>query len=642
MRPVSNRRPVPGRSWLAIQYLLPAVGCLAATPLFAQTPIPRYPPPKPKYEVRLERSVMIPARDGIKLSTDLYWPVGAPQPLPVVMMRTPYNKNPYRGRQGSFPYLFAGQGLVVAIQDTRGRFESEGEFVVQGRDQEDGYDAVEWLATQPWSNGKVGTYGCSYGGDTQIMMARVKPPHLAAQIPQAAGSSVGPIGGRYHNFGTFFGGAWELAAAAGWFYSNGSRHYYRPPPHLSREEWLKVVDYYQPERKLPEFDLSKWIWTLPTKDILKKAGAPESDYERLIGISLTDPWWDQFGYVRDGDRFNVPALHINSWYDFGAEDTFVEFNAYRLGGETPTARDNQFAIISPTTHCQSERVSANTKVGELDFGDAQFDFWGTYLRWYEYWLKGVDNGVTKMPKIQIFVMGRNQWRGENEWPLARTQFTPYYFHSGGRANSRHGDGSLSPVAPKNEPPDRFIYDPANPVWTVGGSVCAACARGGEQVVDGPADQRTVEVRNDVLVYTSEPLAQGVEVTGPVKVVLHVSSNVKDTDFTAKLVDVHPDGRAFNIQEGIQRMRFREGYQKTVWMEPNGVYKVEIDLEATSNFFRPGHRIRVQVSSSNFPRWDRNLNTGGNNHEETTWKVAENVVHHSARYGSHILLPVIRD
>jgi putative CocE/NonD family hydrolase len=597
------------------------------------------PPPKARYEVRLDRSIMVPMRDGVKLSTDLHFPVGATGKLPVVLMRTPYDKNPYQGRPGTFAAIFAGQGYVVAVQDTRGRFESEGKFVVQGGDQDDGYDTVEWLAAQPWSNGKVGTYGCSYGGDTQIMMARARPPHLAAQIPQAAGSSVGPVGGRYHNFGTFFGGAWELAAAAGWFWGNGTRHYYRPPPHMTREEYLQAVRYYRTDRTLPEFDMAKWIWHLPTRDILRAAGAPASDYEDLIAMGLTDPWWDQFGYMRDGDQFDVPALHINSWYDFGAQDTFVEFNGYRTGAVSATARDNQFVIISPVTHCRSEGVSEKTMVGQVDFGDARFDFWGTYLKWYDRWLKGEANDVTAMPKVQIFVMGENRWRAEKEWPLARTQWTPYYLHSGGRANSRDGDGALSPVMPKTQPADRFIFDPANPVWTVGGSVCAACARG-QRVFDGPADQREVEIRSDVLVYTTEKLTTRTEVTGPLKVVLYVSSSAKDTDFTAKLVDVHPDGTAYNIQEGIHRMRYREGYHKKVWMEPDQVYKVEIDLEATSIVFKPGHRIRVQVSSSNFPRWDRNLGTGGNNYDETTWVVARNAVHHSAKYPSHILLPVI--
>ncbi|MBM4185922.1 MAG: CocE/NonD family hydrolase [Gemmatimonadetes bacterium] len=596
-------------------------------------------PPAARYQVRLDRSHPVPMRDGVKLSTDLYWPVGAGGKLPTVLMRTPYNKNSYHGRAGSFAQIFASQGFLVAIQDTRGRFESEGSFVVQGRDEEDGHDTVEWIAAQEWSNGKIGTYGCSYGGDTQIMMARARPRHLAAQIPQAAGSSVGPIGGRYHNFGTYFGGAWELAAAAGWFWGNGSRHYWRPPPQMTRAEYLEAVRYYDPERKLPEFDMAKWIWHLPTRDILRAAGAPASDYEDLIARSPADPWWDQFGYLRDGDRFDVPALHINSWYDFGAQDTFVEFNAYRAGAVSDQARDHQYVIMSPVTHCRSESVSEKTMVGQLDFGDARFDYWGSYLQWYDRWLNGNTAALASWPRIRIFVMGRNAWRSEDEWPLARTKWTPYYLRSGGRANSRDGDGALSPVAPKAEPADRFSFDPATPVWTVGGSVCAACARG-QRVFDGPADQAEVEVRNDVLVYTSPTLTDGVEVTGPIKAVLYVSSSAKDTDFTVKLVDVHPDGRAFNVQEGIQRMRFREGYQKKVWIEPGQVYKVEIDLEATSMYFKAGHRIRVQVSSSNFPRWDRNLGTGGNNYDETTWVLQHNTVHHSARYPSHLLLPVI--
>jgi putative CocE/NonD family hydrolase len=297
--------------------------------------------------------------------------------------------------------------------------------------------------------------------------------------------------------------------------------------------------------------------------------------------------------------------------------------------------------MSPTTHCRSETVTDQTVVGELDFGDARHDYWGMYLKWFDHWLKGADNGVTSMPKVQLFVMGRNQWRGEHEWPLARTRFTPWYLHSRGRANSRNGDGTLSALAPRSEPADSFVYDPAAPVPTIGGSVCAACARG-RNLVDGPAEQREVEIRSDVLVYTSAPLERGVEVTGPLNVVLYVSSSARDTDFTAKLVDVHPDGRAYNIQEGIQRMRYREGYDRKVWMEPGAVYKVEIDLEATSQYFKPGHRIRVSVSSSSFPRWDRNLNTGGNNYDETEWLVARNVVHHSARYPSHIVLPVISE
>jgi putative CocE/NonD family hydrolase len=273
-------------------------------------------------------------------------------------------------------------------------------------------------------------------------------------------------------------------------------------------------------------------------------------------------------------------------------------------------------------------------VGERELGDARLDFYGLYLRWFDHWLKGIENGVTRMPKAQIYVMGRNVWRAEQEWPLALTQYTKYYLHSDGRAQSRFGTGVLSIVAPKQESPDTFAYDPRTPVPTFGGMLS------GGSGATGSFDQSAVEMRQDVLVYTTPPLERGVEVTGPLQVVLYVSSSAKDTDFTGKLLDVYPDGRAFLLYEGVLRMRYREGLDRKVWMEPGGVYAISIDLESTSNYFAPGHRIRVDVSSSSFPRWDRNLNTGGDNYDETEGVVARNVVHHSARYPSHVLLPVI--
>ena len=608
-----------------------------AAPGMAPGQVRRYPMPAPRYEVRLERSVMVPARDGVRLSTDLYFPRGIEGALPVILQRSPYNKS--RPSSVAAARFFAGQGFVAAIQDTRGRYESEGEFVVQGRDEQDGYDTVEWLAVQPWSSGKIGTYGCSYVGDTQMMLARARPPHLAAQIPQAAGSSAAAIGGRYHNFGVFFGGAFELAAGLGWFWDWGTKYFYRPPPHMPRERWLEAVQFYDPAMHPPEFKMNLWWDSLPTRDILRKAGHPATDYETIVALTPTDPWWEQFGYLKDTDRFNAPALHINSWYDFGPQETFVEFNGFRTGADNAAARDNQFVIISPTTHCRSESTTEHTVVGVRDLGDAQFDHWGTYLRWYEHWLKGIDNDVTRMPKVQIYVLGRNVWRGENEWPLARTKWTKYYLHSGGGANGRLGDGTLSTMTPTGEPVDRYTYDPRTPAPTVGGSVCAACTPG-QQVPDGPADQREVEMRQDLLVFTSPAFEQGLEVTGPLSLVLYLSSDARDTDLTGKLVDVYPDGTAYNIQEGILRVRYREGYNRKVLMKPDSVYQVRVDLEATSNYFAPGHRIRVDVSSSNFPRWDRNLNTGGNNFDETRWVVAHNVIHHSAKYPSHVLLPVI--
>jgi hypothetical protein len=591
--------------------------------------------PAAKYQVRLEKSVMVPMRDGVSLSTDFYWPEGAAKPLPVILMRTPYNKKRWRDAE---PYMsptrfFAGQGYVVAVQDVRGKFESEGQYVFAGNDARDGYDMDSWLVKQPWSNGKVGAYGCSYLGEVQYQQATLRNPNLTALIPQAAG----PV--QYRAGGGVDGGVLELSTMVGWVRTYGSTLYYRPPPGTSNEKFREIADLYNPEPVLPDVDYRK-IWSsLPTLDMLRKANSPPSDWDDIVSRDFSDPWWNKTDFIRAKDRFDVPALHINSWYDFGVGETLNLFNQMSKNAESARGRDNQFAIISPTTHCKSETTTQQTFVGHRDMGDARFDHFGTYLRWFGYWLKGEDTGVTKMPKLQIFVMGRNQWRSENEWPLARTQFTKYYLRSDGRANSRFGTGALSTAAPEKESPDRYTYDPAVPVPTAGGTICLACTHSTD-VVDGAVDQSEIEARNDVLVYSTEKLKKGVEVTGPIQVILFVSSSAKDTDFLAKLVDVQPDGTAFNVQEGILRARFREGFEKQVFMQAGEVYELHLNLHATSNYFGPGHRIRLEVTSSNFPRFERNLNTGGKNYDETKWVVANNQILHDARHPSHVVLPII--
>jgi putative CocE/NonD family hydrolase len=583
---------------------------------------PRFSIPDPTYSVRLEPSVMVPMRDGIKLSTDLYFPAGALGRLPAILVRTPYDKNPWRERRDvstllgiAYPsYVFASRGYVVAVQDTRGKFESEGEFIYAGGDSEDGYDATEWLARQPWSNGKIGTYGCSYLGETQYQQATQRHPNLTAMIPQAAG----PM--QYRGGGGINGGAIELASIVGWFRMRGSKLNGQPPS-------LPAIDY-------------RTIWSsLPVIDMLKKAGAPPTDFEDYVSRDLTDPWWDKTAYIKPTDRFDVPALHINSWYDYGVGETLELFNQMRRNAETSKGRDHQFAIISPTTHCRSESTTEQTMVGRRDMGDARLDHVGIYYRWFEHWLKGVDNETTRLFRLQLYVMGRNQWRSETTWPLERTRFTKFYLRSDGRANSRFGSGALSEAPPAAEPPDSYLYDPENPVPTTGGALCTGCSNSAE-IIDGALDQSEVEARQDVLVYTTPVLTSGVEVTGPLEAVLYVSSSATDTDFIVKLVDVYPDGVAYNLQEGILRARYREGFDRKVWMKPGEVYPIRINLHATSNYFPPGHRIRLEVTSSSFPRFDRNLNTGGNNYAETRWIVARNVIHHSAKYPSHLLLPVI--
>ena len=589
-----------------------------------------FPRPEGAYEVRLDPTHMVPMRDGVRLATDLYFPVGTDTPLPVVQIRTPYGKLPHR-RDASAARYFASHGFAVAVQDMRGRYQSEGEYFVSRADREDGYDMVSWLAEQPWSNGRIGTYGCSYLGENQMQLAATRNPHHAAALPQAAGGS-------YRYFGVIFGGVTELAASLGWFRGAGSKVFYRIPPGTPREEMLQVEEMINPAPNPGELDFQAAWRTLPYIDMLKASGAPPTDFEAFVSHEPGDPWWDRIGYVQPDDRFDVPALHVNSWYDLGVGETLKLFNLLSDNAESDRARDNQFAIISPTDHCTSEIATSRTVVGERDLGDARLDYWTIYLDWFDHWLRDDADADFDMPRLQYYLMGANEWRTAGSWPVEGTEFRPMYLHSGGSANTRAGDGRLSWEAPDEEQPaDTFTYDPDDPVPTIGGPVCCT---GTTDAPAGGFDQSAVEDRDDVLVYTSEPLDEGLEVTGPIELVLYVSSDARDTDVVGKLVDVHPDGRAINVQEGILRARYREGYGRKVWMEPGEVYELRIDLQATANYFGVGHRIRLEITSSSFPRWERNLNTGGRNHDETEWELARNSVHHAPMSASRLIVPIV--
>jgi len=580
-------------------------------------------------EVRLEKSHMVPMRDGIRLSIDLYFPQNAGKKLPVILVRTPYNKKKWRDReQRAVAYMFASQGFVVAVQDTRGKYESEGVFIPAGGDAEDGYDTVDWLAKQSWCNGKIGTYGCSYPGEVQIYQAPLRHPNLTAMIPKASGGAVDAANVLW----CWKDVAFDFARSIQWIFRAGCKYSFKPPPGLSDSEILKIREFFEPSPiYLPEVDFEELYWSLPTVDIMEKAGAPPTDWVDLVSRDFDDPWWDQFPYLSGTEKIDVPALFINSWYDPSVEEELFLFNYFQQNAISETARNNQFVIISPTEHCSCEQATKHTIVGARDVGDARLDYWDIYLKWFDYWLKGKENGITNMPKVQYYVMGRNEWRSAEVWPLPETHFTKYYLHSDGDANTRNGKGQLSTEVPEDEPSDTFIYDPGNPVPSIGGATVQP---------RGARDQAKVEIRNDVLVYSTPVLEKGIEITGPIKAVLYVSSTAKDTDFTAKLVDVYPDGTAYNIQEGILRARYREGFNKKVWMKKGEVYEIHINLNATSNYFKRGHKIRLQVSSSSFPQYDRNLNTGGNNYDETEWVVAENTIHHSRKFPSHIILPII--
>lgn len=578
-----------GRWWIRLLFLL--LPCVAAGSGSADG-------------VYLEQNVAVEVRDGIQLATDLYFPRGPRERLPAILIRTPYGK---QNRSPSDARWFAGHGYVVAVQDVRGKSPSGGRFEPLANDSEDGYDTITWLAGQPWSNGRVGTYGCSYLGENQILLAGMRHPSHRAMIAQAAGGAVGSAGGRYRYFGIFEGGAVRLDGGVSWFMNAGVR----------------------------DWDGSGGAWTysdmlsyLPVGKILSAAGG-ETDWEEYLSHPFSDPWWEEAGYITDADSFDVPALHVNSWFDYGVSESAYLFNLMQRNSTGETPARNQYLIVSPTKHCGSERATQHTRVNDLDLGDARLGLMDLYVRWFDRWLTGIDNGVTEMPKVQIYVMGSNRWRGENEWPLARTRFTPFYLNSGGSAGEAVDGGGLVPEVPNGGLPDRYRYDPDDPVPS------SELAR-----ITGENAPNEVAKRTDVLTYTTPVLEEGIEVTGPIRAVLYVSSSARDTDFVARLLDVRPGGEALAVQRGILRSRFRTGFDREVFMEPGAVYRVEIDLKCSSYFFAAGHRIRLEVSSSYFPYYDRNLNDGLPNFTGTTPVVADNAVYHDKRYPSHIVLPVV--
>ncbi len=436
------------------------------------------------YTVRSQQGVQVPMRDGVSLSTDLYFPEGATGPLPTILVRTPYNKeNPASNRVNV--ETFVGQGYVVAVQDIRGRFESQGRYTVRVGERTDGYDAVEWLSSQAWSSGKVGSFGCSYRGETQLTLAAARHPNHVAGIPMA------PSGGYYspgRPWGSFDGGAFELAQTAGWFIGNPAKIHYGPPAWVDREEWL-ASEQARLFRTGPEdlqVDRLALYWTLPVVDVLNKAGAPPNDYVDYASNSPEAEYFQELGYVRSDDRFDMPMLYVDTWYDFAQADTLMMFNQMRANAVSERARDNQFIIISPTRHCSHSAATEQTTAGERDLGDARKGFVDLYLDWYDHWLKGIDNGVTGMPRVQYYLMGANEWRAADSWPPAGTSYKKLFLHSDGRANSRLGDGALSATPPTQEPADRFTYDPGTPVMSLGGQGCCS----GMSTGQGGYDQLT--------------------------------------------------------------------------------------------------------------------------------------------------------
>jgi uncharacterized protein len=590
----------------------------------------------------VDQKVMMPMRDGIRLATDIYRPKG-PGKYPVILSKTPYNFNQWIDgkemiRQYETAYDAVKRGYVYIVQNERGRFFSEGVWDILGTPTTDGYDAFSWISSQEWSNQKIGTIGCSSTAEWQMAVASLDHPAHTALVPQGFGAGVGKIGNLYEQGNWFRGGAQQMLFTS-WLYSVQNDRV-RPtfPVDITQEELIRVSRNFDLAPENPKVDWVTALKHLPVQDIIKNVNGPIGVYEDMIRRKPNDQKWFQGGLFHDNMAFKKPSYWFVSWYDVATTPNISLFNLLRDKSKFPEAADNQYLVIAPTLHCSFKRATENTIVGERSVGDARLDYDALTYSWFDYWLKGQENGVkSKLPRVQYFTMGSNKWQQSETWPPKEAVATPFYLNSNGKANSRNGDGSLTLSSPKTDLPDQFSYDPANPVNSFGGNVCCI----GNAIQGGSLDQQTMELREDILVYSTPPLTEDVEISGFIESVLFVSSDAKDTDFTLKLIDVYPDGKAYNLDETIQRVRYREGYDKEVFMEKDKVYEVKLSALSTSNFFPKGHKIRIEISSSNFPRFDRNLNTGGNNYDEKVGVVAKNKVHHSTKYPSRIILPMIK-
>ena len=573
--------------------------------------------------LKMETNIAVAMRDGVTLYADIYRPDGEGL-YPTILQRTPYDKTNSLTNTMLDPIRAAKAGFAVVIQDTRGRHASEGEFYAFRDDIDDGYDTVEWAAAQPWSNGKVGMYGASYVGATQWLAATSRPPHLVTIVPTVTASN-------YHDGWTYQGGAFELGFNMSWTLLQLT---------LANFKNVSTVQNVPEERRanlIHDVDnMTESFSYLPTKDFPGLDSGLAKYYYDWLAHPDFDEYWKRLSIEEHHSEINVPALHFGGWYDIFLGGTIRNYLGMKKSGANETARNRQRLIIGPWVH----GARGTTMAGQHYFGimadAAAIDVDGVHLRWFDHWLNDANNGSVDDAPVRIFVMGDDAWRDEQEWPLARAVETKYYLHSSGKANSKHGDGSLSTVSPQSEAPDVYLYNPDNPVPTIGGALCC----NPYFAANGAYDQNAVEERQDVLVYSTPPLEKDTEVTGPVTVTLWASTSTTDTDFTAKLVDVCEDGCARNLTDGIIRARYRDSMSNPTLLEPNRAYCYEIDLWATSNVFKAGHRIRLEVSSSNFPRFDRNTNTGNIIAEDTELRPALQTVFHDVQQASYISLSVV--
>jgi putative CocE/NonD family hydrolase len=581
-------------------------------------------------KVKVERDVPMRTRDGMVLYSDVYRP-DADGRFPVLVVRTPYDKSHQVYADGVTPTLhlahtryFPQRGYVVVAQDTRGRWKSDGDFYPYLWDAVDGYDTVEWAARLPWSNGKVAIVGKSYMGLTQYLAAPENPPHLVAGAPMSA-----PIS--YYENCVWRRGVFELGWQLSYIIGLARDEAIWQGGAEGAERLARLNAYLDnPAVRFSPLKLEEYAH-LPLRDWIERLKGDAPYLKDLMENWVDGPYWNRLDARRRAAEIQIPMFHVGSWFDPFLIDTTEMFSRVRAEARSGEVARAQMMMIGPWTHVFGVR-----NAGQLDFGpEAELDTSELELRWFDHWMKGIDTGLLEEPPVRVFVMGRNSWRAASDWPIPGTRFTPLYLSSGGHANSSGGDGALKFQRRGDEPPDRYVYDPKDPVPTSGGTTLLGLGDAA-----GACDQREVERREDVLVYTSDPLTEDLEVTGPVVLSLFAATSAPDTDFTAKLVDVYPGGRAYNVADGVVRARFRESLERPTLVTPGECTEYTVDMWSTAHVFLPGHSIRLAVSSSDFPRYDRNPNTGSDFGIDTGIESAQQTIFHDSRYPSHLVLPII--
>ena len=547
-----------------------------------------------RLKVQVFRGETVTMRDGVKLSSDIYRPEEEGR-FPGIVIRTPYGKSTaVHHETGMF---FAQHGYIVMVMDVRGRGDSDGDFKEYRNEGLDGYDSIEWLAAQNYCTGNIGTLGGSYLGRIQWLTALHQPPSLKTMVPIVTPSDP------FVEWPTGVPGPHSIC----WTYMTSGR----VQQNISLVDWERVYE------------------TLPLIDMDKVSGRYSERWREEVGHNHLDDWWKELCYQDKFDDIDLPVLHISGWYDDEQIGTPLNFHGMTHTSKDKKSKTQQRLLMGPWSH----QVNSSTKVGEIDFGeDALINMNDYQLKWFDFYLKNKTNGQENSAPVEIFVMGDNEWREEYEWPLKRTEWTKYYLNSGGRANSRFGDGTLQTQIPEQSETDQYEYNPADPVPFITELV--------SHQIGGPDDYSAIERRDDVLVYSTEQLTGDTEVTGPVTAELYASTDAKDTDFMVKLLDVHPGGYVQRLTDGMVRGRFKKGMDKPELLTPGEVYKFEIDCWNTSHVFKKGHKIRVEVSSSAFPKYDRQLNTGATLGVTSEMKTAQQTIYHDADYSSSITLPII--